>query len=122
MMRLRRTAYLVVITTYHNGVYMRSGPLILNIIIYYFLFNIISALPLYGSIWLIDHYELKQLEWFKPISFILFFGWLIGMLWMSYRAAWFSSYQDHDIEDAIKAAFNEIKMYIKLALPFLDKK
>ena len=97
---------------------MRSGPFVVNLFIYLFIYNIIMMLPLIGIIELLRNFGLYEFGYVQTIFKIVAFACVVVEMWLIHRSAYFSSYNGEFVEDAIKSALVEFFLFIKLALPF----
>lgn len=100
---------------------MRYGNLLVNIIIYYFILNLISSPFVFGYLHLYEKYSIAENHIIKEMTLGLLIGWYILLITMTYLSAKQSTNNGEGIEDAIIGAFKEIIMYIKLALPLSNK-
>lgn len=100
---------------------MRNGNLFFNILIYYFILNLISSPFVIGYLHFYEKYRLFENDLIKTLTLGVFIGWYILLHIITYLSARQSTNNGDGIEDAILGAFNELIMYTKLAFPFFRK-
>jgi len=97
---------------------MRNGNILLNCIIYYFIFNIIGAPFVFGYLYLYERFGLKEIELVKSVTLCMFLVWYAVLFILTYLSARISTNEGEGIEDAISGACNELFMYIKISFNF----